>query len=97
MRTVTQNERIRLSALTGKNIVNIYDGVRMGTLYEPVVAFDEKTGALEQLYLGGRNGITGSWSEKNSMAIAWQNVQKIGQEVIIVDMGHCVRGKGKIF
>ena len=97
MRTVTQNERIRLSALTGKNIVNIYDGVRMGTLYEPVVAFDEKTGVLEQLYRGGRNGITGSWSEKNSMAIAWQNVQKIGQEVIIVDMGHSVRGKGKIF
>ena len=61
------------------------------------VAFDEKTGALEQLYLGGRNGITGSWSEKNSMAISWQNVQKIGQEVIIVDMGHSVRGKGKIF
>ena len=97
MKNVTQKETVRLSALTGKNVVNIYDGVRMGTIYEPVVAFNEMTGALEYLYLGGRNGITGNWNEKNSMAISWQNVQKIGQEVIIVDMGHSVRGKGKIF
>lgn len=26
---------IRLSDLTGKNIVNIYDGVRLGVIYEP--------------------------------------------------------------
>ena len=97
MKTVPQNEPIRLSALTGKNVVNIYDGVRLGTIYEPVVAFDEVTGVLEQFYLGGRNGITGNWSEKNSMIIPWQNIHKIGQEVVIVDMGYSVRGKGRIF
>ena len=96
MKTVPQNERIRLSALTGKHVVNIYDGVRLGTLYEPVVAFDHKTGALMHLYLGGRNGITGNWSEKNSVAIPWEAVQKIGQEVVIVDLGRSVRGKGKL-
>ncbi len=92
-----QTETIRLSDLTGKNVVNIYDGVRLGAIYEPVVAFDEVTGQLEQLYLGGRNGITGNWSEKNSIAIPWHNVHKIGQEVVIVDMGHSVRSKNKLF
>jgi len=96
-KTMIPNEIIRLSALTGKNVVNIYDGVRLGTIYEPVVAFDESTGRLEQLYLGGRNGITGNWSEKNSLMIPWQNVHKIGQEVVIVDMGQSVRTKGKLF
>ena len=91
-----QNDMIRLSNLTGKNVVNLFDGVRLGAIYEPVIAFDEHTGKLEQLYLGGRNGITGNWSEKNSIAIPWQNVQKIGQEVVIVDMGHSVLGKGKL-
>ena len=97
MKTVPQNESIRLSTLIGKNVVNIYDGIRLGTIYEPVVALDEVTGVLEALYLGGRNGITGNWSEKNSLVIPWQNIHKIGQEVVIVDMGHSVRGKGKLF
>ncbi len=92
-----QGETIRLSDLTGKNVVNLYDGVRLGTIYEPVVAFDEQSGKIEQLYLGGRNGITGNWSEKNSLVIPWQAVQKIGQEVVIVDLGQAVRGKGKLF
>ena len=64
-----QTETIRLSELTGKNVVNIYDGVRLGAVYEPIVSFDETTGNLEQFYLGGRNGITGNWSEKNSFVI----------------------------
>lgn len=92
-----QSETIRLSQLTGKNVVNLYDGVRLGTIYEPVVGFDEATGNLEQLYLGGHNGITGSWSEKNSVAIPWHNVQKVGQEVVIVDLGQSMRGKNKLF
>ena len=86
---------IRLSELVAKNVVNLYDGVRLGAIYEPVVSFDEHTGKLEQLYLGGRNGITGNWSEKNSIVIPWYHVHKIGQEVVIVDLGQSIRGKGK--
>lgn len=96
-RATIQNETIRLSDLTGKNVVNIYDGVRLGTIYEPMLAFDEATGRLEQLYLGGRNGLTGNWSEKNSLCIPWHNVHKIGQEVVIVDLGQSVRSRGKLF
>ena len=36
-----QNDMIRLSNLTGKNVVNLFDGVRLGAIYEPVIAFDE--------------------------------------------------------
>lgn len=96
-KSMLQKETIRLSELTGKNVVNIYDGVRLGTIYEPVVAFDESTGKLEQFYLGGRNGITGNWSEKNSIVIPWHHVHKIGQEVVIVDLGQSIRNKGKLF
>lgn len=97
MKSFLQKETIRLSEMTGKNVVNLYDGVRLGTIYEPMFSFDEATGRVEQLFLGGRNGITGNWSEKNSLAIPWKNVQKIGQEVVIVDMGESIRGKGKLF
>lgn len=97
MKAFMQRETIRLSELTGKNVVNFYDGVRLGTIYEPMLSFDVSTGKLEQLFLGGRNGITGNWSEKNSLAIPWNHVQKIGQEVVIVDLGERAKGKGKFF
>ena len=46
-----------------------YDGVRLGVIYEPNLSFDSETGKIEQLYLGGRNGFTGMWSEKTYMQI----------------------------
>ena len=52
-----------------KNIVNIFDGVRLGVIYEPNLSFDPETGRIEHLFLGGRNGFTGMWSEKNSLQI----------------------------
>ncbi|MGM9524641.1 MAG: YlmC/YmxH family sporulation protein [Peptococcaceae bacterium] len=89
---------IRLSDLAGKNIVNIYDGVKLGVIYEPNLSFDPETGRIEQLYLGGRNGFTGVWSEKNSLPIPWQAVHKIGQEVVIVDLGQSpMRYKRNLF
>lgn len=89
---------IRLSDLVGKNIVNIYDGVRLGVIYEPNLSFDSETGKIEQLYLGGRNGFTGIWSEKHSLQIPWSAVHKIGQEVVIVDMGQSpMRYKRNLF
>lgn len=89
---------IRLSDLTGKNIVNLYDGTRLGVIYEPNISFDTDTGRLKTLYLGGRNGFTGLWSEKNSLQIPWDSVHKIGQEVVIVDLGHSpMRYKKNLF
>ena len=89
---------IRLSDLAGKNIVNIFDGVRVGVIYEPNLSFDPETGRIEHLFLGGRNGFTGMWSEKNSLQIPWQAVHKIGQEVVIVDLGQSpMRYKRNLF
>ena len=89
---------IRLSDLTGKNVVNLYDGTRLGVIYEPNISFDTDTGRLKTLYLDGRNGFTGLWSEKNSLQIPWDSVHKIGQEVVIVDLGHSpMRYKKNLF
>lgn len=93
-----ESKTIRLSDLAGKQIVNLYDGIRLGAIYEPNLSFDAETGKLELLYLGGRNGFTGNWSEKNSLQIPWNSIQKIGQEVVIVDLGHSpMRCKKNLF
>ena len=98
MERMQENETILLSDLTGKNIVNLYDGTRLGVIYEPNLSFDADTGSIEMLYLGGQNGFTGMWSEKNSLQIPWNSVQKVGQEVVIVDLGHSpMRFKKNLF
>ena len=42
---------IRACELAGKNIVNMYDGVRICTLKEVNFTFDEKSGEIDTLLL----------------------------------------------
>lgn len=80
-------DTIRLSELTGKNIVNIYDGVRLGTVQESDMTFHTETGMIEAMVVPNRSGLAGLWLDKGGLHIPWQAVNKIGREVIIVDLG----------
>lgn len=81
------NNTVRLSQLTGKNIVNIYDGVRLGVIYEPNLTFAPETGQLEALMVGNKGGLSSLWGDRAQMEIPWHTVHKIGQEVVIVNLG----------
>lgn len=89
---------IRLSELMGKNIVNIYDGVRLGVVQEADISFDSQNGRLEEMLLPSRGGLYSLFGEKGQLAIPWQSIHKIGREVIIVDMGQSQqKGRRGIF
>ena len=78
---------VRLSELAGKNIVNIYDGVRLGVIYEPNLTFVPETGKLELLLVGNKSSLHGIWGDRSQVEIPWETVHKIGQEVVIVNLG----------
>ena len=78
---------IRLSELMGKNIVNIYDGVRLGIVQDCDLTFESDSGQLREMILPKRLGFGSLRGERGGLIIPWQNIHKIGQEVIIVDMG----------
>lgn len=78
---------VRLSELAGKNIVNIYDGVRLGIVYEPNLTFAPETGKLEKLLVGSKSSLHGIWGDRRQVEIPWETVEKIGQEVVIVNLG----------
>ena len=80
-------ETIRLSELIGKNVVNIYDGVRFGTIQDADLTFHPESGELETLLIPGRGGFGGLFPERSGLQIPWAAISKIGREVIIVDMG----------
>ncbi|MDQ0286636.1 YlmC/YmxH family sporulation protein [Desulfofundulus luciae] len=77
---------MRLTELAGKEIVNIYDGARLGVVGESDVAIDIETGQVQSIILPRRGNPISFWFDRQQLVIPWEAVRKIGSEVIIVDL-----------
>lgn len=81
-----------LSDLAGKEIVNLYDGAKLGLIGDADLAIS-LGGSIEAIILTSRSGF-GSFlgnmgeKERDILVIPWQAVKKVGSEVIIVDMNN---------
>ncbi|HHZ17007.1 MAG TPA: YlmC/YmxH family sporulation protein [Peptococcaceae bacterium] len=76
---------MRLSELIGKDIVNIQNGGRLGTVADSDLIIDLETGEIQSILLPSRAGFL-SLFDRNNFTIPWSCVKKIGNEVIIVDL-----------
>ena len=76
---------VRLTDLIGKDIVNIQNGARLGTVADSDLVIHAETGEIESIILPSRGGLLNLW-DKNNLAIPWEAVRKIGSEVIIVEL-----------
>lgn len=77
---------MRLSELAGKEIINIFDGVRLGTIGDSDLVIDPENGEVASIVLPQRSGFLNFWLERREMVIPWSTVKKIGDEVVIVDL-----------
>lgn len=85
---------MKLSELMGKEIVNIYDGARLGTIGDSDLMIDAASGEVDAIILPGR-GILNYRPDKHQMVIPWESVRKIGNEVIIVELNQArTRARG---
>jgi len=76
---------VRLSELIGKDIVNIQNGSRLGTVADSDLVVQAETGEIESIILPSRGGLLNLW-DKGKLTIPWTAVRKIGSEVIIVEL-----------
>lgn len=79
-----------LSDLAGKEIINLYDGAKLGLVGDADLAISS-SGSIEAIILTSRSGLGGFWGnmtdrDRDTLVIPWQSVKKVGSEVIIVDM-----------
>ncbi len=72
--------------LAGKEIVNVYDGARLGVVAESDLLIDSQSGEICAIIIPRKSNIINFWVDKQSMIIPWESVKKIGSEVIIVDL-----------
>ena len=77
---------MRLNDLVGKEMVNIFDGMRMGTVGESDMLVDSATGRIVSIILPNRGNVLNFWADRQKLVIPWEAVKKIGREVIVVDL-----------
>lgn len=79
---------MRLSHLAGKEVINLSDGSRLGTIDECELTFDGVSGLINAIILPAEHRFISLFSEQRSTTIPWQGIKRIGNEVIIVDLNN---------
>lgn len=79
-----------LSDLAGKEIINLYDGAKLGLVGDADLDIS-LNGTVEAIILTSRGGFSGFWGskgdrERETLVIPWQTIKKVGSEVIIIDL-----------
>ena len=72
---------MRLSDLQHKEVVNIIDGKKMGHIIDTVLGED---GSLESLVVEKHKFIISWFSTHAEVQIRWPQIEKIGDDVILV-------------
>ena len=74
---------VRASELRSKEVINVADGRRLGSLYD--LDIDLQTGSIRAIVLPGGRGLW-FWSRERDVEITWGDIVKIGVDVILVDV-----------
>lgn len=77
---------MRLGELAGKEIINVYDGARLGVVGESDITIDAESGLVDSIILPRRSNMINFWVDKQNLIIPWGSIKKIGAEVIIVEL-----------
>jgi len=79
---------MRLSHLSGKEVINLSDGSRLGVIDDCELTFDSKSGRINTMLVPNKNGLMSFFSEHRMITIPWQAIKRIGDEVIIIDLNN---------
>ncbi len=75
---------MRLSDLQTKYIVNVQDGKNIGNIID--VKIDEETGNIVSLVIEPNKNFFSFNKGKVDTEIEWKNIEKIGEDVILVNI-----------
>ncbi|WP_347550337.1 YlmC/YmxH family sporulation protein [Pseudalkalibacillus hwajinpoensis] len=74
---------MRLSQLSGKELIDIEKGQKLGVLGQTDLLFDEKTGLLKALIIP-QSSWMGLKRRDQEISIPWDHIETIGRDMIIV-------------
>lgn len=74
---------MRISDLQNKTVINILDGKDIGSIIDLEV---DENGKTINLIVEKHKFIISSFSNSKEISIKWEQIQKIGEDVILVKM-----------
>lgn len=72
------------SALRRKEVINISDGARLGCISD--LELEECTGAIHAIVVPGPSRFFGILKSRDELVIPYASIQKIGDDVILVEI-----------
>ncbi|WP_217585560.1 YlmC/YmxH family sporulation protein [Lentibacillus saliphilus] len=75
---------MRYNNISGKEIVNITHGTRLGVLGQTDLQINEKTGQIESLIIANYKWL-GLKKEGAETIIEWSSIKKIGEDMIMIE------------
>lgn len=74
---------MRYHELSGKEIVNLEDGKRLGLLGQTDLEIDPKTGQIKAFVIPSY-GMFGLRRDESQIRIDWDQIEKVGKDTIII-------------
>src|SRR4051812_24135420 len=84
--------KMRLSELSGKEIVDINRAERLGVLGQTDLEINESNGQIETLIIPSIKWF-GMKKHGGEIRVGWNHIKKIGNDMIILDMEHMDNSK----
>lgn len=76
----------RLSDIGGQEIINLFDGGRLGIIADVDLLINESTGCIESLLIPEQRKLFSLVSGSGYIEVPWKSIKKIGQDTIIVEL-----------
>jgi len=72
-----------INELKAKEVINVSDGARLGFVSD--VEIDLANGKLTAIIVPGAYRMMGFLGKEDDIVIKWENIKKIGDDIIIID------------
>ena len=76
----------RLSEIGGQEIINLFDGGRLGIVADVDLLINDSTGKIEALLIPDSKSFLSFFSDKKYIEVPWGAIRKIGQDTLIVEL-----------
>jgi YlmC/YmxH family sporulation protein len=80
------SKKRRLSEIGGQEIINLYDGGRLGVVADVDLLIDDETGYIEALLIPESKSFFSLFPNKDFIEVPCESVRKIGQDTLIVEL-----------
>ncbi|WP_017727363.1 YlmC/YmxH family sporulation protein [Halalkalibacterium ligniniphilum] len=78
---------MRLSEISGKEIIDFQKGERLGVLGQTDLVINEENGQIEAFIIPTMKWF-GFGKKEKEVTVYWNQIKKIGQDMIIIDLGN---------